>query len=60
MRSFVIVVPHKAVDGAIAGAECEQRLDVETLVVDRPEEALDLAVGLRRVGPQQVMGDPQR
>ena len=60
MRSFVIVVPHKAVNRATAGAEGEQRLNVEALVVDGAKEALDLAVGLRRIGADQVVPNGQR
>src|SRR5438093_1267144 len=59
MGSFMIVVPDKVLHGSVARRECKQRPDVETFVVDGPKEALDLPVGLRRVGPQQVMRDPQ-
>ena len=57
MRSFVIVVPHKAGDRAAAGAECKQPVDVEAFVVDGPEKTLDLAVGLRGIGTHQVMSN---
>ena len=57
MRSFVIVVPHKAFDGATARAEREERADVEAFVVDGPEEAFDFAVGLRGIGADHVMAN---
>jgi hypothetical protein len=40
--------------------EGEERPDVEAFVVDGPKEAFDLAVGLRRVRTEQVMGDAHR
>ena len=59
MRPFMIVYP-QTVDRAATGTEREQGVDVETLVVDGPEEALDLAVGLRRVGTDEVVPDVER
>lgn len=55
MRPLMIVVPNKLVHGATARGKREERPHVETLVVDGPKEAFDLAVRLRRIRPEQVM-----
>ena len=60
MRSFVIAVPNKSFDGSAARGECKQRADVEAFVVDGAKEALDFAIGLRRVGPEHVMPNAER
>jgi hypothetical protein len=57
MRSLMIVAPHEFLDGAAPRVEGQQRPDVEVFVVNRPKEALNVAIRLRRVGPQDEMPD---
>ena len=52
MRSLMVVVPDKIVDGAAPRSKREERPHVETLVVDGAKEAFDLAVRLRGIGTQ--------
>src|SRR5687768_16498850 len=60
VRSLVIVVPDELIHRAAPRREREERAYVQALVVDGAKEALDFAVGLRRVRPEQVMSDPHR
>ena len=57
MRSLMVVVPNKLLDGPATCGEGKQRPDVETFVVDCAKEALDFPVRLRRVGAEHVMPD---
>ena len=57
MRSLMVVVPHEILDGSTAGREGKQLTHMQAFIVDRSEEALDLAVGLGRVRPQQVVAN---
>jgi len=59
MRPFVIVELDEGGDGSRAVLERPATLKRETFVIDRPKEALDLAVRLRATGAPQVVDDAQ-
>src|SRR5262245_65939203 len=59
MRPFVIVEPDEAFDRTAAMPEGPLALKTQALVIDRAEEPLDFAVGLRPARPEQVMRDVQ-
>src|SRR6187399_3039223 len=58
MRSLMVVVPDEVVDRAAPSREGEERTDMQTFVVHGAKEALDFAIGLGRVRPQQMVSDP--
>src|ERR1700722_5041177 len=59
VRPLVIVEPDEAFHRPIAMPEGPAALERQALVVDRPKEALDLAVGLRTARSEQMMDDAQ-
>ncbi len=55
----MVVIPDEFLDGATACTKREQRMDVKAFVIDGPKKALHFAVGLRRIGAQQIVRNTQ-